>query len=225
MYLKINSVRNLNNSFIVKQQNKKNAPTIEQTAPEALSHFYNNITFNGSSALKKPTFTNKNIQKVADKIASLYQQLPEFSYVKKPFQIPYEKGVAAFTIDKSQDDITKISLKIKEKSKQIKDWDSFSEFDKGMDMLINKKGQMVEGVYYEAGGCHLIFKKQPKKLRRILYKHNQYIPKTIEKYYWERIAGGEKIFSTSEKIPVDQDKIEVLFFEMAEPRTSLLAKK
>ena len=63
MYLKINSVRNLNNSFIVKQQNKKNAPTIEQTAPEALSHFYNDITFNGSSALKKPTFTNKNIFK------------------------------------------------------------------------------------------------------------------------------------------------------------------
>ena len=217
MYLKINPIRNYNN-FSLKQQQKKDTPSIEKPANDVIS-------FMGITTLKKPTFTNKNIQKVSDKIVSIYQSLPEFSSVRKPFQVPFENGIAAFTMDKSQGEITKISLKIKENAKEIKNWDSISEFDKGMDMIINKKGQMIEGVYYEAGGCHMIFKKLTKNLRRILYKHNQYIPKTLEKYYWERIAAGEKIFSTSERIPVDQDKIEVLFFEMTDPRISLLAKK
>lgn len=217
MYLKINPIKNYNN-LLLKQQQKKEAPTIEK-------HTNETIAFMGSVTFKKPTFTNKNIQKVADKIASIYQNLPDFSSIRKPFLVPFEKGIAAFTVDKSQGEVTKISLKIKENSKQINDWDSISEFDKGMDMIINKKGQMIEGVYYEAGGCHLIFKRQAKNVRRILYKHNQYVPKNIEKFYWERIAGGEKIFSTNERIPIDQDKIEALFFEMAEIKTSLLAKK
>ena len=211
MYLKINPIINYNKNFIKRKQNND------------INN--NNITFTRGTTLKKPAFVNKNIQKISNKIISIYQQLPEYSAIKKPLQIPFEDGIAAFTVDKTQNEISKISLKIKENSKRINNWESISEFDKGMDMIINKKGQMTEGVYYEAGGHHLIFRRLANNLRRIIFKHNQYIPSKLEKYSWERIAGGEKIFSTSEKIYVDQDKPEVLFFEMAERSTSLLAEK
>jgi hypothetical protein len=211
MYLKINPITT--SAHIKAKSIKKNEKPIDD------------IAFKATSVLRKPSFIDKDIQKLSDKILSLYQKLPEFSAVRKPFEIPYKKGVVALVIDKTEAIRTKISLKIKENTKKINDWNSLAEFDKGIDMVINKKGQMIEGVYYEAGGCHMIFRRQPKNLRRILYKHNQYIPSNLGKYYWERITAGEKIFSTEEKIDVDQNKIEALFFEMAECSTSLLGKK
>ena len=211
MYLKINPIATYTN-IKAKNIKKNEKPT-------------DDIAFNATSVLRKPSFVDKDIQKLSDKILSLYQKLPEFSAVRKPFEIPFKKGVVALMIDKSEAIRTKISLKIKENAKKINDWNSLAEFDKGMDMVINKKGQMIEGVYYEAGGCHMIFRRQNKNLRRILYKHNLYIPSSLGKYYWERIANGEKIFSTQEKIDIDENKIEALFFEMAECSTSLLGKK
>lgn len=211
MYLKINPIAT-SAHMSAKNIKKNEKPT-------------DDIAFKATSVLRKPSFVDKDIQKLSDKILSLYQKLPEFSAVRKPFEIPFKKGVVALMIDKSEAIRTKISLKIKENAKKINDWNSLAEFDKGIDMVINKKGQMIEGVYYEAGGCHMIFRRQNKNLRRILYKHNLYIPSSLDKYYWERIANGEKIFSTQEKINVDKNKIEALFFEMAECSTSLLGKK
>lgn len=211
MYLKINPIAT--SAQMSTKINKKNNKTI------------NNVTFQANRNLKKPSFIDKDIQKLSNKIVSLYQKLPEYSVVNKPIEIPYKKGIAGLIIDKSEAIRTKISLKIKESSKKINNWNSLSEFDKGIDMVINKNGQMIEGVYYEAGGCHIIFRRQNKNLRRILYKHNVYIPSNMGKYYWERIAGGEKIFSTLEKIDVNENKVEALFFEMAEASTSLSVKE
>ena len=196
MYLKINPIAT-SAHMSAKNIKKNEKPT-------------DDIAFKATSVLRKPSFVDKDIQKLSDKILSLYQKLPEFSAVRKPFEIPFKKGVVALMIDKSEAIRTKISLKIKENAKKINDWNSLAEFDKGIDMVINKKGQMIEGVYYEAGGCHMIFRRQNKNLRRILYKHNLYIPSSLGKYYWERIASGEKIFSTQEKINVDENKIEAL---------------
>ena len=212
MYLKINPI------ITYTQVKTKNIKKNEKHSP------VEDLAFKAYT-LKKPTFIDKDIQKLSDKIISFYQNLPEYSIVKKPIEISFKNGVVALLIDKTESIRTKISLKLKEKSKKINNWNSLSEFDKGIDMIINKKGQMVEGVYYEAGGCHIIFRKDQKNLRRILYKHNQYIPSNLGKYYWERIAGGEKIFSTEEKIDVNENEIEALFFEMAESSTSLLGKK
>ena len=212
MYLKINPI------VVSAQARINNIKKNEKPNP------IDDLTFK-SYSLRKPSFVDKDIQKLSDRIVSLYQKLPEYSAVNKPIEIPFKNGVVGLIIDKSEAIRTKISLKLKENSKKINNWNSLAEFDKGIDMVINKKGQMTEGVYYEAGGCHIIFRKQNKNLRRILYKHNQYIPSNIEKYCWERIANGEKIFSTQEKIDVDQNKIEALFFEMAEATTSLTIKK
>ena len=51
------------------------------------------------------------------------------------------------------------------------------------------------------------------------------MPDNMDKYSWKRITAGDNVFSTHERIQVDKDKFEVLFFEMAELDTSILAKK
>lgn len=222
MYLSINPITSYGKQGIKKFAYKQN-PNNEGVSKET-NFIQNNINFGANLKLRKPAFADAELQKAINKISSLLKKLPEFSETKKPIQIPFKEGVLGFTINKSVNERSKISIKIKEKSDKIKDWDSITEFDKGMEFVLNKKGQMIEGVYYEAGGCHLLFRRQQKNYRRILYKHNEYMPENFEKYSWKRISGCEKIFSTCERIYVDPKKAEAMFFEMAELDTSLLAK-
>lgn len=215
MYLNINPMLSYRNSISKKTFSKSNKPTTVEN---------DNIAFK-SMTLRKPVVADAEVQKINNKIISMFQKLPEFSATKKPLEIPFKNGIAGFIIDKSNNEMAKISIKVKENSNKIKNWDSISEFDKGMDIVLDKKGQMLEGVYYEAGGCHLLFRRLAKNNRRILYKHNLYMPDNMDKYSWKRITAGDNVFSTHERIQVDKDKFEVLFFEMAELDTSILAKK
>ena len=51
------------------------------------------ISFKATTVLKKPSFNNKDIQKLSDKISLLYKKLPDFSAMNKPIEIPFKKGI------------------------------------------------------------------------------------------------------------------------------------
>ena len=226
--MRINPLSTFKTQNIYKQSiNNEPKQTEEKELPLSYVSNYNNISFQAArGVLRKPMMKTEELQNLADKLSSVLKTLPENCVVnsKTPLKVPFANGVVAFVIDKTHAERSQIHIKLKENSTKIKDWDSIQEFDKGMSLILNKKGQMVEGVYYETGGCHIFFRRMPKNLRRIIYKHNQYVPENIEKYSWKRVAAGEHIFSTHEHIDVDAEKFEALFFEMAEPWTTLIEK-
>ena len=75
---------------------------------------YSNINFQAKTLkLKKPVLENPEMQKLSDKISTFLEKMPQNFNIKKPVQIKAGENLIGFTIDRTEEDKTKLIIKLK----------------------------------------------------------------------------------------------------------------
>jgi len=186
----------------------------------------NNLSFRaGSKEFVKPILINAELQKLADKISSYLQIMPEYSKLSQPAQVKFGNGVIGFIIDKTKTGFSKILIKHKETSNEIQSWDSLSEFKEGIEMIVNNNGQMIEGNYYELGERNILFERNNKNIRRMKHYNEYYRPVNNDIFPWRLVKSKQTTIVGPAGFDYDREGFMSLFFEMAEPKTSFLPRK
>lgn len=210
----INSFRYKN--FKITNTTKPEEPTKETVLPNY--RIYSNINFQAKTLkLRKPVLENPETQKLADKISSFLEKLPQNFNIKKPILVKLNEDIVGFTIDRTDENKTKLVIKRKEHSEKINEWNSNDEFCEILNIVLNNNNQMVEGSYTEPGiwGYGYLFERNNRNIRRLKMGGHTYIPAANDVDTWKAIKKDERLIMNN-SIPFSPEdyKLRYLFNEL-----------
>lgn len=202
-----------------------------ETTSELISPNYKNysdITFQAKSLkLQKPVLENPEMQKLSDRISSFLEKMPQNFNIKKPIEMQLGTDIIGFTIDKTEENKTKILIKRKQNTEKVSNWESSKEYDEVMSFVLNNKGQMIEGCYsqpspYGYYGNACLFERNQRNIRRIKMGNNIYIPAANEGDTWKAVNKDERLILNN-SIPFfpEDYKLRELFYELTKLNTAL----
>lgn len=224
MNININPISNLRYQTLKNKVATK--PVETETQPIQQNYInYSNINFQAKTLkLKKPVLENAEIQKLSDKISTFLEKMPQNFNIKKPVQIKAGENLIGFTIDRTEEDKTKLIIKLKKYADSFDNWDSSKEFDEILNVVLNDKGQMIEGSYTEPGvwGYGYLFERNNRNIRRIKVGKNVYIPAANEGNTWKAVNKDERLILNN-SIPFFPEKYNLyeLFCELTKLNTAL----
>ena len=206
--------------LLVDNKNIKNSPETTVNAEEPLRFGYSDLVFKAGLVLKKPVYESQITEKLAEKIASYIQKIPEASKILQPISFKYDGGVAGFVVDKTKKNETKISVKMFDGKEELGDWNSRGGEFTALEMSLNKKGQMTKGMYYSMPNrMNYIFERLPKNVRRVKYANAFYMQRK-EDGRWTKLvqqAADYQYASSHENImDFSESKLQDMFIKLAE---------
>lgn len=220
--MRIQAINNIKYQSINKRDIKDSPETIVNSE-ETLKVGYTDLVFKAGLVLKKPVYESQITEKLAEKIASYIQKIPEASKILQPISFKYDGGVAGFVVDKTKKNETKISVKMFDGKEELGDWNSREGEFTALEMSLNKKGQMTKGMYYSMP-CRMnyIFERLPRNARRVKYANAFYMQRK-EDNRWTKLvlkSPDYQYASSLENImDYSESKLHDMFIKLAEKDT------
>lgn len=220
--MKILAINNIKHQIYNKTEQKN---TITQNNVEKNQTWVDstNLAFKKAIVLRKPVYESPVIEKLVNRITSFFNMLPEYSKTTRPVALKYNGGIAGFMIDKFEKNATKISIKMFPGKENLEDWNARDVDFYALEMLLNKKGQMVKGMYYNMPGrMNYIFDRLPNNIRRIKYA-NAFYMQSKEDGRWTKLAPTpvdyQYVSSYNNIMDTSDSELHELFKNLAEKDT------
>lgn len=200
----------------------------------SINNYYTNLnelkqdTVSFSGNFVSPKVTNELEKTVLDKILRYANLLPENSKITKPVITKINDETVGFTIDKTNMD--KIKLTIKDKMDIEDAWENAPDKQSSFLGLFDRNGQMFVGRVHKKGEFECFiqcinFERRGKNIRRLKIGHGEYIP-SRQNDSWIYSEAGSTHESGAEAYPDFEDvNFYETFMELAKLKTSLFAKK
>ena len=176
----------------------------------------NNINFErGHLKLVKPNYKTSFLQKLNDKITNILKTFPNMASMETPLPIQIEDKLLTIAIDKTRDFGSRVKIAMKEKENE------FLELD------INNKGQVIRGLYNSSDDniLGMLFTRNGKNVRRILYGNCFYMPSTEYDNVWTRLQIKPqyfKFYSTCQNMTFRNTELQEFLIELAKKDTAFL---
>ena len=176
----------------------------------------NNINFErGHLKLVKPNYKTSFLQKLNDKITNILKTFPNMASMETPLPIQIEDKLLTIAIDKTRDFGSRVKIAMKEKENE------FLELD------INNKGQVIRGLYNSSDDniLGMLFTRNEKNVRRILYGNCFYMPSTEYDNVWTRLQikpQDFKFYSTCQNMTFRNTELQEFLIELAKKDTAFL---
>ena len=224
MNININPISNFKYQTLkIKNTTKPEEPEKESILPN-YKH-YSNINFQAKTVkLRKPVLENPETQKLANKISSFLEKLPQNFNIKNPIKTKLGHDIVGFTIDRTDEAKTKLVIKRKEHSEDFENWNSNNEFSEILNIVLNDKGQMIEGSYTEPGswGYGYLFERNNRNIRRIKLGGHSFMPAANEGNTWKAVKNDERlILNNSISLFPDDYTLRYFFNELTKLDTAL----
>ena len=214
MILNINQIpyRTYNNSLIKRGNNTEPTKT------------NSDVSFGAKVVkLKKPVLENKSVQALSNKISSFLEKIPNDFSINKPVLTTVGDDIVGFTINKTEAK-TNITIKRKDLSDKIIDWNANKEFCEILTLVLNNKGQMIEGSYSKAGAWNYgyLFERNEKNIRRLKFAGMTFTPTAGDNNTWKAINRDERLI-IGNNVPLNPQsyKLRDLYYELIKLDTAL----
>ena len=223
MNININPISNFRYQTL---RNKKTTNPVEtETTVNSPNYNFFNINFQAKTLkLTRPVLANPETQKLSDKISSFLEKIPQNFNIEKPVQMKIGNDLVGFTIDRRAENKTKLVIKLKENSDSFENWNKSEEYSEILNIILNEKGQMIEGSYTEPNnwGGGYIFERKNRNIRRITMGNSVYIPAANEGNTWKAVNKDERlILNNSIAYCMKDYKLKHLFNELTNLNTAL----
>lgn len=187
---------------------------------------YSDINFMSKKlVLRSPVARDLETQKLIIKIRDYFEKLPKGANLKTPAKLICGKDIVGFTMDKTMsEDRTKIVVKLKRNSDNIEDWNDTKEFNEFANIVLNKKGQMVDG------SCTVLknalracfFLRDEKNVRSINFDDRFYRPISNDSTMWINYKIVTKTLNLDNLVTKDRFTLFAFFNELTKLDTAII---
>jgi hypothetical protein len=138
--------------------------------------------------------------------------------------------IVGFTIDRTEENKTKILIKRQQYAEKLTNWDSSKDYDEILNIVLDNNGQMIEGSYTQPNpynsfysyGDGYLFERSNKNIRRLKLAGQTFIPTAGDNNTWKAVNKDERLI-LGNNVPFfpENYKLRELYYELTKLDTAL----